>query len=390
MKKHFYKIIALLLIVNYQLSTINCKAQNIPSAVNFQAVARNASNQIVANATIEARITITQGNAGPTLRQLTFQKTTDAYGQFTLSLSEGDASSSSGPTPFNNIDWSTGDKWLRVEFRPNLVDAFTLISNSQASASFYAFSARTAEELKTTGANGQVLKHNGTTWVAGTDEGSTFTAPTVQRFTSGSGTYTTPAGVKYITVEMIGGGGGGGGSSQNGTGGTGGTGGTTTFGSSLLTTTGGGGGSGANVATNGGAGGTVTINSPAIQIFSSSGGKGSGGITATIYLTPVASGGMGASSPFSGGGGTGEQLVGGNGNANTGTGGGGGSHNTTINGPNGGGGGAGGYIKAMIVNPNATYSYSVGAGGTGGTAGTSGTAGGAGGSGIIIVTEYYN
>jgi microcystin-dependent protein len=170
MKKHFYKIIALLLIVNYQLSTINCKAQNIPSAVNFQAVARNASNQIVANATIEARITITQGNAGPTLRQLTFQKTTDAYGQFTLSLSEGDASSSSGPTPFNNIDWSTGDKWLRVEFRPNLVDAFTLISNTQSSASFYAFSARTAEELKTTGANGQVLKHNGTTWVAGTDD----------------------------------------------------------------------------------------------------------------------------------------------------------------------------------------------------------------------------
>lgn len=39
-----------------------------------------------------------------------------------------------------------------------------------------------------------------------------FTAPTVQKFTSGSGTYTTPAGVKYIRVRLVGGAGGPGGS----------------------------------------------------------------------------------------------------------------------------------------------------------------------------------
>ena len=58
---------------------------------------------------------------------------------------------------------------------------------------------------------------------------SSATLPTIQTFTSGSGTYTTPAGVKYIAIQMVGGGGGGGGSSSNSTGGTGGTGGSTLF-----------------------------------------------------------------------------------------------------------------------------------------------------------------
>lgn len=42
---------------------------------------------------------------------------------------------------------------------------------------------------------------------------TSYTAPTTQVFTSGSGTYTTPANVKYIKVRGIGGGGGGAGGS---------------------------------------------------------------------------------------------------------------------------------------------------------------------------------
>ena len=36
-----------------------------------------------------------------------------------------------------------------------------------------------------------------------------YKAPTVQRITTGSGNYTAPAGVKYLEVDLIGGGGGG-------------------------------------------------------------------------------------------------------------------------------------------------------------------------------------
>src|SRR5215471_6876261 len=68
---------------------------------------------------------------------------------------------------------------------------------------------------------------NGTTWVAATGQG---TPPTRTVFTSGSGTYTTPAGCKAIFVECVGGGGAGGGAAalsagQGGAGGGGGGGG---------------------------------------------------------------------------------------------------------------------------------------------------------------------
>ena len=66
------------------------------------------------------------------------------------------------------------------------------------------------------------------------------TVPTQQIFTSGSGTYTTPAGVKWIRVRMVGGGGGAYGAlAGGGNGNAGAVGGSTTFGSSFLTAGGG-------------------------------------------------------------------------------------------------------------------------------------------------------
>jgi hypothetical protein len=222
------------------------------------------------------------------------------------------------------------------------------------------------------------LQTNGTsagTWaVSNTPSGIDAPGPTVQKFLSGSGTYTTPNNVSFITVRMVGGGGGGGGA-LSGT--TGGTGGTTTFGTSLLTCTGGAGGD--DTTLNGGAGGTATVNSPAIQIVALSGGKGSGAVQTTFSAA-----GFGAYSPF---GGAGTQLGGagvGSAVANTGSGGAGSIADASHQGS--AGGGAGGYIEAVITSPIA-YAYSVGTGGTGGT-GTDSN-GGNGGSGIIIVTEYY-
>lgn len=227
------------------------------------------------------------------------------------------------------------------------------------------------------GTDDYVLKTNGlgvTSWRA-------WTTPTVQRFTSGSGTYTTPANVKYIVVEMVGGGGGGGGSGASGNT-IGGAGGNSTFGSSLLTANGGGGGdNNANTAI-GGAGGSATASSPAITLVALTGGQGQG--SSGVY----GPGGQGAATPFGGEGGGGYvgHQAGIAAVTNSGSGGGGaGSSGSTIAG--GGGGGAGGYIKAIITSPSATYSYAVGAAGTAGTAATRN--GGAGGSGVIIVTEYY-
>jgi hypothetical protein len=204
--------------------------------------------------------------------------------------------------------------------------------------------------------------------------GISDTLPTTQVFTSGSGTYTTPANVLWIEVELVGaGGGGGGGGSSPGNGGAGGN---TTFGSALLTANGGSGATGAS----GGAGGTA---SGGLDNITGTKGQNGSGVNNTA-------GGNGGVSPR-GGVGWGGAPGGGNGIAavtNSGSGGGGGGCFTTPNG--GGGGGAGGYVRAVINNPSATYSYAVGAAGTAGTAGGgSGGAGAAGGSGVIIVTEHY-
>lgn len=213
-----------------------------------------------------------------------------------------------------------------------------------------------------------------------TDDKTSFTKPTIQRFTTGSGTYTTPAGVKYIRVRMVGAGGGGGGANNParpvGT-----AGGNTTFGT--LTATGGAGGGGANLASPGdvgGDGGTATggnilnINGTAGQgAFFISGSNGAGG----------ARGGDGGNSFFGGGGSKGTT---GNGSAATAPGSGGqgagsnGSHYAAS------GGGSGAFVEHMFNSPAATYSYGVGAKGLGGGGINSGADGA---DGLIIVEEYY-
>lgn len=236
------------------------------------------------------------------------------------------------------------------------------------------------------GTSGNVLTSNGTTWASTAP--AAVTLPTIQKFTSGSGTYTTPANVRYIKVSLVGGGGGGGASGTASSGGSGGTGGNTTFGSSLLVGNGGVGGQQGNQ--NGGTGGTASLGTGPVGLAISGGigGAGQGSITATV------SGGTGGNS-FLGGGGGGGPAAGGTGTAgsagqtNTG-GGGGGAGNLNGTGYSGSGGGAGGsVVGAMIFSPAASYAYAVGAAGTAGSTAGGGNSGGAGGSGVIVVEEYY-
>lgn len=201
---------------------------------------------------------------------------------------------------------------------------------------------------------------------------------TVQVFTSGSGTYTTPTGCKAISIRAVGGGAGGGGSGTGSSGGNGGNGGNTTF--STLTASGGTGGSGVGGSI-GGAGGAASGGNVNIV-----GGFGGGCNGVSGLQLP---GGNGGCSAFGGGGGI---TASGNNSTsasatNSGSGGAGASVGSTTGG--GCGGGAGGYGELLISSPSATYSYAVGAGGSLGAAGTSGGNGGAGGSGLIIVMETY-
>lgn len=195
--------------------------------------------------------------------------------------------------------------------------------------------------------------------------------PQVTYLTSGTGTYTTPAGTLYLVVEVKGPGSGGAGSGT--------TPGTVTapttassFGTSLLTANVG----GAPSTTTPGTGGTGTGGD--INIPGQAGGAGAGGYT---FQAGGSGGGVG-------GGFSTASTNGANAVTNSGGGGGGGGADSAA--APGAGGGEGGYVKKTISTPSTSYAYVVGAGSAGGTLGTSGRAGGNGAAGFITVTAYFH
>lgn len=183
-------------------------------------------------------------------------------------------------------------------------------------------------------------------------------APTFTELTSGSGTYTPPAGVQWLRVRMVGGGGGGSGSA----GADGSSGGDTTFGANLT--------AGHGSASLPGGFSTAGFTGTIIQAMS--GQLGKAGVVAS-------DGGSGGSNPL----GLGAVL----GSANfAGPGAGGNGSNATGSFANGYGGSSGGFLDVLISTVAASYAYAVGAGGA---KGASAAAGNPGGAGLIIIEEHY-
>jgi hypothetical protein len=185
--------------------------------------------------------------------------------------------------------------------------------------------------------------------------------------TSGSGSYTTPIGTKWLDVIVVGGG-------QGGQGGNAGSapanGNTSSFGTALLTAPGGNG-----VAPTGGD----------LNLLGGIGDYGS----LTNSTNAAAFGGSGGNNPMGGAGQGIYAAMGTNGQPNTGGGGGGGGVDGTGFLAGGTGGSAGGYLTKIISSPLATYAYVVGGGAAGTNGGASGHPGGNGGSGVILITEHY-
>lgn len=204
--------------------------------------------------------------------------------------------------------------------------------------------------------------------------------PTRQIFLSGSGTYTTPANMRWMRIRMVGGGAGGGGGNSSST---------STVGGATCWATSGAACSSPVLTANGGAGGSAIIQTPA-------GGSASGGNVLNIAggqagppsgAANVGSGVGGSSCLGGAGGGNDSTGTGGAAAANSGSGGGGGGGNSTTSVPSGGG--AGGCVEHVITTPAATYTYAIGTGGAGAAGSGGGGTGGAGAAGQIIVEEFY-
>ena len=335
---------------------LNSYSQNIPQGINYQAVVRDANGNAKINQQVPLQFTIYQSSPTGTMIYKEQQVVmTNSMGQCAHVIGSGDPVIPFNGTSFSMIDWGADSTFLKVE----------LNSNTSFTGTFTSM--------------GPTTKFQSVPYALYSQK-TNLRAPTVQKFTSGSGTYTPPVGVLYIKVKMVGGGGGGGELTST----TGGTGGTTSFGTTLLVCTGGTGGTtGTAAAGSGGIGGTATYTAGPIILSALNGGSGGGSSNPGTSVNQP-SGGMGASSPFGGAGGGGRgngSQAGQNAIPNTGSGGGGQGNSTNPNNSGGGGGGAGAYIEAIISNPQSNYSYSVGTGATIGS--------GDGASGVIIIEEYY-
>lgn len=309
-------------------------------------------------------------------------------GSFTITLKEQSASSTAG-NRFN----SGGDIALAANASVTLLYDGTASRWRMTSPASAGGGGGTVTSAVIAGTNGITTTGTCTITTSGTCTAELTSArrtlPTTQSFTSGSGTYTTPANVLWIEVYMTGGGGGGGGGGTGG-GGAGGTGGNTCWNTSgaactspVYQASGGGGGSpsgGGDAGAGGGVGGSGTCT----RSGTGNGGTGPGNSAASTYPVGQAGGG----SAFLGGAGRAVFGAGVAGATNTG-GGGSGAGQFTASSYAGSGGGGGGGCYVIIGSPASTYTYAVGAAGSAGSAGTSGNAGGAGGSGIITVIEHY-
>lgn len=241
----------------------------------------------------------------------------------------------------------------------------------------------TAIAAQTNGASGQTLWMSGTGVTSGgtLTKGTSASGPATITFSATTAyyIYTTPTSPRKplsLWARLVGGGGGG-----NGTGQTVANAGTSTFfGANLLAT---------NAGTIGypSAGGTFSLGGLTGLGFNGSGSQFSpiNGVLAN------ASGGVGASSPFGGGGyagaGTGP-YPGGDAATNSGSGGGGAGGTGSYQAGNGGP--PGGYIDIILTGANvlSSFPYIIGTGGTGGAA-TNGAAGGSAAAGQIFIEERF-
>lgn len=117
-----------------------------PSLMSYQAVVRNSSNQLVSNQTVGVRVSVLQGSSNGTAAYIeTHAPTTDANGAMALQVGSGSVESGI----FANINWSTGNYWLKSEIDPDGGSNYTISGAQQLMSVPYALYAENAGTVST-------------------------------------------------------------------------------------------------------------------------------------------------------------------------------------------------------------------------------------------------
>ena len=87
-------------------------AQSVPQGINYQAVARDATGDVLMNHALTVRFSILEGTS--ISWQETHQDTTNAYGLFTAIIGKGTNTGGSSAA-FDSISWGSATHSLKVE-----------------------------------------------------------------------------------------------------------------------------------------------------------------------------------------------------------------------------------------------------------------------------------
>jgi uncharacterized protein (TIGR02145 family) len=131
MKKVFTIIVAVVI-------TASVFAQS-PEKMSYQAVIRDASNQLLTNQMVGMRISILQGSAiGTEVYSETQTPTTNNNGLISIQI---------GGSGFETIDWSSDEYYIKTEIDPEGSSNFTITATSQLLSVPYALHAKTADNV---------------------------------------------------------------------------------------------------------------------------------------------------------------------------------------------------------------------------------------------------
>ncbi len=130
----------ILILVCILAMSATMKAQS-PQALSFQALVRDASNQIVTNSSVGVQISVLQGAAnGSSVYTETHSLTTNSNGILTTQIGTGNVVSGD----FSTIDWSAGPYFVQTEIDPTGGTTYTITNTTQMLSVPYALYASNA------------------------------------------------------------------------------------------------------------------------------------------------------------------------------------------------------------------------------------------------------
>ena len=130
----------------------------VPESMNYQAVIRDGSGNVLFNQTVSLRIKILQGSAnGSPVYVETFAPTTNAYGSIAIQIGTGTVITGT----FNTIDWGANSYFVETAVDISGWSNYTVISTTQLMSVPYALYAKTAGNVVWSELSGNAYRTSG-------------------------------------------------------------------------------------------------------------------------------------------------------------------------------------------------------------------------------------